>query len=168
MANKILLQQETTITWLVSAGDEAIDLGSTDGAADGVALGSYHDWGAAPRSGWYLYELDVDGFDTAPVIGETVDLYVTTSLDATLWSGPEAPNDTTAGSGNTDRLKNLMYIDSAKVRSTTAGDNLVVSGRVFIPHRYFAPVVHNNTADKLLSTADAHKVRFTPIPDEVQ
>jgi hypothetical protein len=31
-----------------------------------------------------------------------------------------------------------------------------------------SPVVHNNTADALLSTSDAHKVTLTPIPPEVQ
>jgi len=168
MANAIQLQVGTIISWKVSGGDEAIDLGGTGGAADGVAVGSFHDWGVDPRPSRYMWFLDVDGFDTAPVIGQSVDLYVSISEDSTLFSGPEAPSDTTAGTGDTDRLPNLLYLGSAIVRSTTAADNLTVSGIAEIAPRYFSPVVHNNTADKLLSTADAHEVRFYPIFDEVQ
>ncbi len=168
MPNKIYIQQETSVSWLVTGGDELMDLGSTNGAADGVEVGAYHNWGVAPRSADYMWVIDIDGFDTAPVIGETVDLYVAVSEDATLWSGPEAPSDAARGAGNTDRLPNLLYVGSATVRSITAGDNVVASGRVHIPQQYFAVVVHNNTADKLLSTSDAHRVRFTPIPLEVQ
>ena len=168
MANKVYVAPETAVRWLVSAGDEAIDLGGTGGDADGVAVGSYHDWGSGSHSGWYQWWLDVDGFDTAPVVGESVDLYVTQSRDATLWDGPEAPNDTTAGTGDTNRLTNLTYLGSAVVHSTTAADNVTASGIAFLPARYFAPVVHNNTADKLLSTGDAHEVVFVPMPDEIQ
>lgn len=167
MASKVYINVETAVAWKVSGGDEVIDLGATV-AADGVRVGAYHDWGAAPRAANYMWFLDIDGFDTAPVVGETIDLYVTQSEDATLWDGPESPGDTSDGAGNTDRLKNLLFLGSAVVRSTTAADNVTASGVARIPARYFAPVVHNNTADTLLSTADAHEIRFYPIPDEVQ
>lgn len=167
MANKILGTVETLVNWAI-AGDEVLDLGSSNGAADGVEVGAYHDWGVHPRSFDYMWFMDIDGFDTAPVIGETVDLYVTVGEVTTLFTGPEAPGDTSRGAGNTDRLRNLLYLGSAVVRSTTAADNLTASSRIHIPQRFFAPVVHNNTADKLLSTADAHTVGFYPIPPEVQ
>jgi len=168
MPNKVFIQTETIISWKKSGADEVLDLGSTNGAADGVEVGAYHDWGAAPQARRYMWFMDIDGFDTSPVIGESVDLYVAVSEDASLWTGPEAPNDTGRGAGNTDRLKNLLYLGSAIVRSTTAGDNLTASGTAFIPQRYFAPVVHNNTVDKLLSSSDDHEVRFYPIPPEIQ
>lgn len=163
MAFEIYLVRGSVVTWLVSGGNEAMDLGAASGAADGVTVGSYHDWGGAPRPDEYHWELDIDGFDTAPVVGESVDLYISESEDETLWTGPEAPSDTNSGTGDTDRLPNLKYAGSAIVRSTTAGDNLVASGVFRSSTRYFAPVIHNNTADKLLSTADAHELRITPI-----
>ena len=171
MANEIKLQVGTIISWKVSGGDETIDIGdSTTSLADGVEVGAYHDWGVDPRPNRYMWFLDIDGFvaTNSPVIGETVDLYVTESEDSTLWTGPEAPGDTTRGAGNTDRLKNLRYLGSAVVRSTTEADNLTASGEVTINSRYFAPVVHNNTADPLLISADSHEVRFYPISDEIQ
>lgn len=168
MANAIYLNLGTAVNWLVSGGDEAMDLGAASGNAGAVTLGSYHDWGADPRPHLYYAILDVDGFDTAPVIGETVDVYITESDDATLWTGPEAPSNTVSSTGNTDRLKNLLYCFSAVVRSTTAGNNLTARGYFSSPARYWAPAIHNNTADKLLSTADAHRFRVFPVYDEVQ
>ena len=61
-----------------------------------------------------------------------------------------------------------MYLGSASVQTTTAADNLIISGLVNIPFRYVSPVVHNNTADALLGTSDAHKFILTPVPPEVQ
>ena len=168
MANKVYVAPETAVRWLVSGGDEAIDLGGAGGNADGVAVGSYHDWGSGSHSGLYQWWVDVDGFDSAPVVGDSIDVYVTQSRDATLWDGPEAPNDTNAGTGDTDRLKNLLYLGSGIVHSTSVTDHVVASGVAFIPARYFAPVVHNNTADKFESSGDAHEVVFVPIPDEIQ
>lgn len=146
--------------------EEELDLGAL--AADGVRVGSYHDWGADPRTTRYGWCMDIDGFDTAPVVGESVDLYAAVSEDLTPWTGPEAPADTTDGAGDENRLKNLTYLGSAVVRSTTAADNLTVCGRVIIPQRYVAPVVHNNTADALLSTSDNHEVIFWPLTDQIQ
>ena len=166
MANKIEIQVEAVVRWLVSGGDETIDLGQATAGA--VEVGSYRDWGAAPRPAWYYWWLDIDGFDTAPVVGETVNLYVTESEDSTLWTGPESPSDTGRGTGVLERLPNLRPLGNARVWSTTAGNNLTKAGVAFIPGRYFAPVVHNATADNLLSTGDAHEVRFYPIPDEIQ
>jgi len=169
MPNKVYQQIEPAVSWKVSGGDEVLDLGSTNGAADGVEVGAYHDWGAEPQARRYMCFLDIDGFDTAPVIGETIDLYITESQDTTLWTGPEAPGDTSRGAGDTDRLKNLLFIGSVKVRSVVAGDNLVIKEEFFSAARYWAPVIHNNTATtKLLSTSDAHELRVYPIPPEVQ
>jgi len=44
----------------------------------------------------------------------------------------------------------------------------VIAGTVELSHRYVSPVVHNATADALLSTADAHKFILQPVPDELQ
>jgi len=169
MANEIYLGRGTTIAWLNTAGDEQLDLGDgVIGLADAVGVGSYHDFGAAPQPDEYEVVIDIDGFDTAPVVGETVDLYITESADASLWTGPEAPADATDSTGATVRLPNLMYVGSAVVHTTTAGDNLTAKFVFRSTARYIAPVVHNNTADALLITADAHRVNITPIYSQGQ
>jgi hypothetical protein len=164
MANEIYLNRGTTIAWLNTAGDEQLDLGDgVIGLTTAVGVGSYHDFSAAPQPDEYELVIDIDGFDTAPVVGETVDVYVTESTDASLWTGPEAPNDTTDSTGATVRLPNLKYVGSAVVHTTTAADNLTAMFVFRSSARYIAPVVHNNTADDLLTTADAHRVNITPI-----
>jgi len=163
MANEVYLARGTTIDWLI-AGTEALDLGDgANGLADAVGVGSYHDFGAAPQPDEYEMVVDIDGFDTAPVVGETVDFYITESADASLWTGPETPADTADALGSTVRLPNLMYVGSAVVHTTTAGDNLTAKFVFRSTARYIAPVVHNNTADALLTTADAHRINITPI-----
>jgi len=111
MANKVYQQIETIISWKVSGADEVLDLGSTNGAAAGVEVGAYHDWGVAPQARKYMCFLDIDGFDAAPVIGETIDLYITESQDTTLWTGPEAPGDTSRGAASKPSIsKKHIYL----------------------------------------------------------
>jgi hypothetical protein len=151
MANKVYIQEETAKTWTDTGGDYTLDLGSL--APDGVKVGAQ-----------YAYKFVIDGFDTAPVVGETVDLYLAFS-DGTYVDGDVGTAD---AAGFTADLPNLMYLGSASVQTTTAADNLIISGLVNIPFRYVSPVVHNNTADALLGTSDAHKFILTPVPPEVQ
>ena len=164
MANETYLNRGTTIAWLNTAGDEELDLGDgANGLAGAVGVGSYHDFAAAPQPDEYELVVDIDGFDTAPVVGETVDVYVTESNDASLWTGPEAPSDTVDALGSSVRLPNLLYVVSAVVHTVTAADNLTARAFFRSSARYIAPVVHNNTADALLTTADAHRVNITPV-----
>ena len=87
MANKIYQAVETARTWsdAVTSSDELLDLGGL--AADGVVCGSFHDLGAAPRSDLYEVEFLIDGFDTAPVVGEMVELWMTQSNATTGFDG---------------------------------------------------------------------------------
>src|SRR6056300_667358 len=162
MANKVYIAEETAKTWTDTGGDYTLDLGSL--APDGVRVGAQGDLGAAPRADQYMFKFVVNGFDTAPVVGETVDLYIATS-DGNFVDGDVGTAD---AAGFTADLPNLMYLGSASVQTTTASDNLIISGLVNIPFRYVSPVVHNNTADALLGTSDAHKFILTPVPPEVQ
>jgi len=169
MANEIYLVRGTTVAWLNSGGDEELDLGDgVIGLSGAVGVGSYHDFGAAPQPDEYEIVVDIDGFATAPVVGESVDVYIAESADATLWTGPEAPSNTADSTGATVRLPNLKFVGSVVVHTTTAANNLTGSFLIRSSSRYIAPVVHNNTADNLLATADAHRVNITPVYYQVQ
>ena len=167
MANKIYIQEETSLVWTddTTGGDYTLDLGGL--ASDAVRAGDIGDLGAAPRSTLYRWTFVVDGFDTAPVIDDTVDLYLAHSHDGTQ-ATTDGDLSGTDGAGTTAALLNLRLIGVAVVQTTTAANELVVSGMVDIPFRYVIPVVHNNTVDALLSTSDAHKFILTPVPYEVQ
>lgn len=167
-AGEVLQQEGTAIVWANTGADEVLDLGTANGNADAVCVGAYHDWGAAPRANEYKLRIFIDGFDTAPVVGEQVLVYISESDATSNFSGPESPSDTTSGAGNTNRLPNMQGPFPATVHSTTAADNLVATYRFESSYRYFAPVVHNNTADKLLSTSDAHTITVTPLYPNVE
>ena len=162
MANKVYINEETPVTWTDTGGNYAMDLGSL--AADAVRVGAQGDLGAAPRADQYAWKLVITGFDTAPVVGETVDLYLSFS-DGTNQDGSVGVSD---AAGSTVALPNLMFLGAASVQTVTASDSLIISGVVHISQRYVSPVIHNNTTDALLGTADAHKFILTPVPPEVQ
>ena len=162
MPNKVYIAPEPPHVWTDTGGDDTLDLGGL--AADAVRQGDQWDMGASARSAWYEWRLVIDGFDTAPVVGETVDVYLAFS-DGTNHDGDLGVTDSAS---STATLRNLLFLGSATVQTTTAANELIVSGQVQISSRYVTPVVHNNTTDALLSTADAHKFILTPIPHEVQ
>ena len=162
MPNLILVNDQTRIDWTDTGGDETLDLGGL--AAGAVRNGDRHDFGDVARSGWHGWRLLIDGFTTSPVVGETVLAYASTS-DGTF---PDGDIGTTDGAGTTPSLPNMMFLGAATVQTTTAGDELIVSGRVFIWQRFFTPVIFNNTVDILASSADDHHFFLTPVPDQIQ
>lgn len=169
MANKVYINPETIIEWLNTGGDLDMDLGGLAAAA--VQMGAFHDQGAGARSHRWAFEFLVDGFDTAPVVGETVLLYISQSVATTNFDGNPTtdPTPTAEGTMTVAQLKNCSVpIGIVSVYSTTAGDEIKITGEALITSRYFSPVVHNNTADALLSTADAHSLKMWPLPDEIQ
>ncbi len=173
-SGKEYISPETTITWTDSGGDELLDLG---GAAAGTStMGSFLDLESISASALvsraldYEFEMTIDGFDTAPVVGESVDLYWSQSNATTNFDGNPTSDPTTTAEGAIieNALKNLILSGSAIVYTTTAADELKISGMVQLPLRYVSPVVHNNTADALLSSSDAHSIKLTAIPKEIQ
>lgn len=165
MTSKAYVATETAVTWTDTGGDYTMDLGGL--AADGVRVGAQGDLGASPRAYLYDWKMIIDGFDTAPVVGEPVGLYLSFSSTA---SAAEQDGDlgTSDAAASTDDLPNLLPLGFASVQTTTAGDELIISGQVEIFARYVSPVVHNDTADALLSTSDAHKFILTPAPIQGQ
>lgn len=168
MPNKVYSAPETSTTWTDTGGDKVMDLGSL--AADGLVMGAYLDRGAGSRATKYRYELIIDGFATAPVVGENVVLMFSQSNDGTKFDGQPttAPEASSEGTITANQAKNCMYVAAATVYSTTAADELQISGEVILSGRYIAPVIHNRTADALLGTSDSHTLELTPLPDEIQ
>lgn len=162
MVNKIYIAPEATTTWTDSGGDAALDLGGL--AADAVRVGARVDLGSGSRAEWYEWRILINGFDTAPVVGQHLGIYLATS-DGTIEDGEVGTVD---GAGATTDLPNLEQVGVATVQTITAANNLQTSGRIQIFARYVSPVIHNNTEDALLSTADVHKFILTPIPREIQ
>lgn len=162
MPNKLYVNQETSLTWTDTGGDYTMDLGGL--AADGVRVGAQGDLGSGARASLYEWRLIIDGFDTAPVVNQAVEIWLAFS-DGTNHDGDISTSDSAGAS--TD-LYNCHALGAAIVQTTTAANELIVSGTVEIVSRYVSPIVYNRTSDALLSTADAHKFILTPSPLELQ
>lgn len=162
MANKIYIARETAILFTGSGGDYAITLNNL---AAGVArISARADQGAGSKAGEFEVRAVME-FETAPVVGETVDLWLSTS-DGTDPDGQEGVVN--ADVGDNESLKNMTLIGSLIVTSTDADHQMTASFIIRIPTRYYSIVVHNNTADNLQATANTCWVVVTPIPHEVQ
>lgn len=171
MAGEIYQASETARTWsdAGTTSDEDLDLGGL--SATSARIGSYWDLGASPRADVYEVEVFIDGFDSAPTIGDSIDVYISQSSDASNFDGvpDSAPTDTADQAlADTDAVANMTYVGSVLVKTTTAADNLLARFPVRLTSRYIAPCVVNNTAVALLSSSDAHIVTITPIPQQIQ
>lgn len=162
MANKIYVARETAIVWSDTAGDLVMTLNNL--AAGAGRVGAQKDFGAGSTPEWYEWRLTVQ-FETAPVVGETVQVYLSTS-DGTEEDGQEGEADAALGSANS--LKNMKLIGVLVVTSTDADHDMTASGICRISTRYVSPVIYNNTADNLQATNDTGEFTLTPIPPESQ
>lgn len=162
MANKVYVARETPIVWSDTVGDLVITLNNL--ATTVARVGAQKDFGAGSTSEWYEWRLTVQ-FDTAPVVGETVDIYMSTS-NGTEEDGQEGVAD--ADVGDNGSLKNMQFIGSLVVTTATADHDMTTSGICRIATRYVSPVIHNNTANNLQATNDTGEFTLTPIPPEIQ
>lgn len=167
MANKVYQNPETEITWLASGGTEVLTLTSL-GAGAG-RQGALHDFGAGPRARLFEWVAFIK-FITTPVVGETVDIYIKGA-----WSETATPShpDNDDGTGDAavsaeDKLRGLKYIGSIEVDEASTTPEFTASGFVTINPRHAAPVLWNDTADALSSTAADHGFELKAVPDEIQ
>ena len=168
-ADEFYVNPEASVTWTDTGGDELLDAGGL--AADAVVMGSFSDLGSGAHAENFNIEVTIDGFDTAPVVGEAVDIWISTSNATTNFDGNPTTDPTTTAEGTmtTAQLDNSMRVGSLIVYSTTAGDELKTTFQNFsITSRYVSVIIHNNTADALLSTSDAHKIVLIPSSIQAQ
>ena len=165
---QVLTKFGATTTWTDSGGDKLMDLGSL--ATGQLIMGAYLDLGVSPRATLYSFELTIDGFDTTPVVGETVTLRFSQSNATTNFDGNPTTDPTTSAEGTIqpNQAKNCLLAGVATVYSATAADELKISGIVELFGRYVSPVVENNTADALLGTSDNHELVLTPVSQDIQ
>jgi hypothetical protein len=164
MANKIYTAPETAILFADSAQTPTAQITLANLAAGAGRVSAQHDKGSGSKAAWFKWRATFQ-FDTAPVVSETVLIYVSTS-DGTDEDGQEGTSD--AALGSTNSLPNMQLIGVFIVTSTDASHDMTTSGICHIPDRYFSVVVHNNTADNLKNDTSVNTITFTPIPDEVQ
>lgn len=161
MANKTYVARETPIVWSDSAGDLVMTLNNL--ATTALRLGARKDFGAGSTAEWYTWRLTVQ-FETAPVVGETIPIYLSWS-DGSEEDGQLGAADAAADANS---IKNMKQIGVLKVTSTDAAHDMTASGVCRIPTRYVSPCIYNKTADNLKATNDTSEFTLTPIPPETQ
>lgn len=150
------IERMTPVVWSDTTGDLVIALKNL--ATTVVRIGAQKDYGAGALYEWFEWRLTVQ-FATAPVVDETIDVYLATS-DGTEEDGQMGVAD---AAGTIDATKNCHFIGSLVVTSTDADHDMTASGMCRIVARYVSPVIHNNTADNLKNTDDSCEFTLTPI-----
>ena len=162
MVAKVYINKETAITWTDTTGDLAMTLNNLAAAA--ARQGAVKDWGTSARTNRYEWRCSIR-FATAPVVGESIRLYLKTS-DGTYPDNDDGTGDIKVSA--TDKLKNLVYLGSIIVDEAATGVDMVAHGLIEHDARYFMPVIHNNSADNLVATNNICKFIITPAPFEIQ
>jgi len=163
MANKLYGAVETAVTFTDTTGDYAITLNNLSYAAGRVSARA--DKGTGSQSTLFKVFAQFQ-FDTAPVEGETVDIYIAES-DGTNEAGNVGSSD--AAVSDADILKNLTYVGSVTAESASADTDFQAWFTTRIYLRYYSIVVWNSSAaDNLQATNNINKIIVVPVPPEVQ
>lgn len=163
MPNKVYRAVEAAITFRDSGGD--VVLGLQNLAFGAGRISARYDRGAGSLA--QLHEVRaVVQFETAPALGEAVEIYLFQS-DGTYMDGTLGTADAAMGS---DKRKNGMLIGAVIADTTSATTDIVASFQnVPISSRYYSIGVWNASAgDNLENTANASRVIVTPMPPEIQ
>lgn len=106
---------------------------------------------------------------TAPVVGETVDIYLKTAPDGVNYDNDDG-NDTDIAVSSINKLKNLHFLGSIVVDEAAADVPMQASGMIEIGAETVQPVFWNATADTLDDDTSTTDLKFSliPIPLEIQ
>lgn len=162
MANAIYRALGTTLSFRDSGGDAVLTLQNLAFGAGRVS--ARYDRGAGSLPRLYHWRAVVQ-FETAPIVGELVEIYIFES-DGTYMDGTLGTSDAALG---TDKRKNGKLIGVVVADTTSVTTDIVASGMCIINQRYFSVGVWNGSAgDNLENTSNASRVNLTPVNDEIQ
>jgi hypothetical protein len=121
--------------------------------------------GAGADNSGRVYMIEMEGPTQAPTANDTIDVYIAEGdeVGTDAFSGPESPSNTISGAGSTARLPNLLGPYQVTIPTAIEADEVRAVFRFESSYRYLAPVVHNDSTGKFLSTNDAHRITITPV-----
>lgn len=162
MANKVYRAAETSLTFKDSGGSAVITLQNLAYGAGRIS--ARYDRGAGSLAAKYQWR-GVFQFETAPVVGELIEIYIAesngTDVDGNIGTADAALTS--------DKKRNLTLVGCVQVDTTATATNIVGSGICWIYDRYFSVGVWNGSAgDNLKNTANTSVITLTPYPDEIQ
>lgn len=162
MPNKIYRAIETTLSFRDSGGSAVLTLLNLAFGAGRVS--AQYDRGAGSLAQLFHWRAVVQ-FETAAIVGETVEIYLFES-DGTYMDGTLGTSDAALG---TDKRRNGKLIGTVVADTTSTATNIVASGLCLITERYVSVGVWNGSAgDNLENTSNASRINLTPVPPELQ
>ena len=164
MPNKVYKAIETAVVFADSAQTPNETLTLSALAAGAGRISARHDFGTSSNSRLFEWRATFQ-MATAGVVGEEIEVWLATS-DGTNGDGEEGASD--AALSSTNKLKNMHYLGSVVVDTTSTNTDITASGIISVNARYASVVVYNNTADALRTDTSVHSVKLTPVPDEIQ
>ena len=162
MPNKIYRAIETAVRFKDTDATYTLTLNNL-AATTGGRISDRVDRGAGSLPRLYRWKAVIQ-FETAPVVGERVELYLSQS-DGTNEDGNVGTTDAALTAA---QAVNLEFIGLVTVQTTDADVDFIASGVCVIEERYYSIGVLNKAADNLQATNDLSWVELTPMPDEVQ
>lgn len=164
MVTKVYNIAEASKTWLSGGtGDYSITLANL--ATLTGRQGARHDLGTTSRSRVFMWRFFVNGFETAPTLGHTVEIYAKTG-DTNASDNDDGTGDIALSS--TDKLKNCRFLGILQVDEALTGIPMSTGGMIELPERYFNPIIYNATTVSLRNSGHAHGFILTPWVPESQ
>lgn len=171
MPNLIYRNREATLWFVPAAAAQAEDAAFEvhNLAAGAGRQSAQYDLGEGAVAAQYEWRAFVQ-FATAPVVGETVDIYLKRAgSDAAATTHPDNDDGVAEGAVSAeDKLSNLQWIGCIRVDEAVADVEMVASGEVFIIARAVQVVFWNSTADGLTNDVDENGFMLSPVPMEIQ
>lgn len=168
MADTILQQEGTALTWQDSGGDYAITLASL--AASAARQGAKGDLGATRAPLWSA-KIEFDS-GTAPTAGGLITLYLGWSKSGTAGTGNNAGlsgADAAYAGYSSNLADSLQHLGVAVAWiACTALGNTPQSGATFFfrpKERYVMPVIYNQMDQAFSASTTEHIITLTPIYD---
>lgn len=165
MPSKEYTNPETPIVFKDSGGTATLTLKNL--AYGAARVSARYDKGAGAKCSLYRV-IGVFEFDTAPVQGETIEVYVIPS-DGTSPAGNVGTDDAAL---DVDQVRNFGPPVCIVVAEEAAADDTFIGyGMAYIPDRYLSVAVYNRSAGDNLrnEAATLHSfVTLIPMPPEMQ
>ena len=162
MANKVYRAIETAVRFKDTDATYTLTLNNL-AASTGGRISDRVDRGAGSLPRLYRWKA-VMQFETAPVVGEYVEILISQS-DGTNEDGNVG---TTDGALTEAVAANLDTIGIVRVQTTDVDVDNIASGTCLIEERYYSVGVLNRAVDNLAAHNDVSWVELTPMPDEIQ
>ena len=162
MVSKIYRAIETAIRFKDTDATYTLTLNNL-AASTGGRISDRVDRGAGSLPREYRWKA-VMQFETAPVVGEYVEIVLSQS-DGTNEDGNVGTTDAALTAAV---AANLDTIGIVKVQTVDADVDNIASGSFVIEERYFSIGVLNKAVDNLKATNDLSWVEVTPMPSESQ